>query len=71
VLTEPSEQMVTQTHWTVPSHARGTALDAWLRRKGAEEKQRKAALHEWENEGGAGETPLRSDSGRARAGAEG
>ena len=63
--------MVTQTHWTVLSHARGTALDAWLRRKGAHEKQRKAALHAWENEGGAEEIPVQSDLGRAVAEPEG
>jgi hypothetical protein len=62
--------MVTQIRWTVLSHARGTALDVWLRRKGAEEKQRNAALHEWENEGGAEEIPLRSDLERTRAGPE-
>jgi hypothetical protein len=63
--------MVTQTRWTALSVARGTALDAWLRRKGADEKQRKAALHEWENEGGTEEIPLRSNLGRARAGPDG
>jgi hypothetical protein len=50
--------MVTQTRWTALPVARGAALEAWRRRKGAEEKQRKAALHEWENEGGAKEIPV-------------
>ena len=62
--------MVIQSRWTL-SVARGTALDAWLRRKGADDKQREAALHEWENEGGAKELPARPDSRRARAGPEG
>ena len=57
--------MVTQHRWTL-SAARGTVLDAWLRRNGAEEKQRKAALHAWENEGGANELPSRSDLGQTR-----
>jgi hypothetical protein len=57
--------MVTQTRWTVLSAARGTALDTWLRRKGVDEKQRTAALHQWENEGGTQETS-QTDLGPAR-----
>ena len=61
--------MVTRTRWTVLSAARGSALDAWLRRKRVDEKQRRAALHEWENEGGTQETSP-SDLARGRAEAE-
>ena len=59
--------MVTQTRWTALSVAHGTALDAWLRRKGVDEKQRTAALHEWENEGGTEEMPVRSGLAGVRA----
>jgi predicted RNA polymerase sigma factor len=61
--------MVTRSRWTL-SLARGTALDAWLRRNGAEEKRHKSALQERENEDGVEEIPSRSDSGRVRAGPE-
>lgn len=54
--------MTTETRWTPLSVARGSAfvmwLAAWHRRKGVDDKQCKAALHEWENEGGTKEISL-------------
>lgn len=60
--------MVTQTRWTTPSVASGTILETWRRRKGVDEQQRNAALHEWENEGGTEEVPLRSTAAVAPQG---
>ena len=64
--------MTTETRWTPLSVARGSALAAglaaWRRRKGVDDMKCKAALHEWENEGGTQETPLSSSLARAQAG---
>ena len=53
--------MITEIRWTplslAPCGAFASWLAAWRRRKGVDEQQCKAALHQWENEGGTREIP--------------